>query len=286
MNILASLKDSTVKRSRSAQKLAACVLEDPEAVLGMTSAALAARVSVSEPTVNRFCTGLGFKGFPDFKLQLAAELARQQPRVAPDIEAGDSSSQVIAKLFEATRASLDRVQAGLDDSAVEAAVQVVSAARSISLCGLGASASVAVDAQHKLMRFGIPATVYTDVINQRVLTANLVPEDCVICISYTGRTRALEEFARMAAESGAVVIGITAPGSPVARNCSLVLAVEGGEDTELFTPMTSRLAQLVLVDVLCTRLALLKGSDYAVHLADMKQVLAATRYPAGQQRED
>ncbi len=160
MELLASLRDSTARRSRAAGKLAACVLRDPEAVLSMTTAALAAEVGVSEPTVNRFCTGLGLKGFPDFKLQLAAELARQQPRVAP-------------------------------------------------------------------------------------------------------------------------VIGITAPGSPVAAHCEPVLAVEGGEDTELFTPMTSRLAQLVVIDVLSTRWALLRGDDYANHLARMKQVLADTRYPIG-----
>ncbi len=279
MELLASLRDSTVRRSRAAAKLAACVLRDPEAILSMTTAALAAEVGVSEPTVNRFCTGLGLKGFPDFKLQLAAELARQQPRVAPDVEAGDSSSQVIAKLFESTRASLDRVQAGLDDSAVEAAVTILDQSRSISLCGLGASASVALDAQHKLMRFGIPATTYTDVINQRVLTTNLQAADSVLCISWTGRTRAMAELAELAAAAGASVIGITAPGSPVATHCQTVLAVEGGEDTELYTPMTSRLAQLVVIDVLSTRWALLRGEGYREHLARMKQVLADTRFP-------
>lgn len=281
MELLAALKDSSARRSKSAGKVAACVLNDPEAVLGMSTAALAARVGVSEPTVNRFCTGLGFKGFPDFKLHLAAELARQQPRVAKDIEAGDSASQVIAKVFESTRASLDAVQAGLDDGAVEQAVQVLDQARSVSICGLGASASVAVDAQHKFMRFGIPATAYTDVINQRVLTANLAPEDCVLCISYTGRTIAMAELAELAGASGATVIGLTAPGSPVARHCQLVLAVESGEDTELYTPMTSRLSQLVLIDVLSTRWALLRGAGYGAHLRTMKQVLSATRAPSG-----
>ena len=279
MDILANLRDSTARRSRAARQIATCVLDNPEAVLGMSTASLASLAGVSEPSVNRFCTGLGLKGFPDFKLQLAAELARQQPRVAPDVEAGDSSSQVIAKLFEAARASLDRVQAGLDDGAVEAAVRRLAAARSISLCGLGASASVAIDAQHKLMRFGVPATAYTDIINQRVLSENLTQEDCVLCISYTGRTRALAEFAEMANRAGACVIGITAPGSPVAEHCGIVLAVEGGEDTELYTPMTSRLSQLVVIDVLCTRWALLKGPDYQGHLRAMKDVLADTRYP-------
>jgi RpiR family carbohydrate utilization transcriptional regulator len=163
---------------------------------------------------------------------------------------------------------------------VEAAVRTLEACRSISLCGLGASASVALDAQHKLMRFGVPATAYTDVINQRVLTTNLSADDCVICISWTGRTRAMAELAELAAAAGAATIGITAPDSPVARHCGTVLAVEGGEDTELFTPMTSRLAQLVVIDVLSTRWALLKGPGYRHHLARMKQVLADTRLPA------
>ena len=140
---------------------------------------------------------------------------------------------------------------------------------------------MALDAQHKLMRFGVPATAYTDVINQRVLTTNIHSGDCLLCISWTGRTRAMAELAELAAAAGAAVIGITAPGSPVAAHCSPVLAVEGGEDTELFTPMTSRLAQLVVIDVLATRWALLRGGDYQAHLARMKQVLADTRYPAG-----
>jgi RpiR family carbohydrate utilization transcriptional regulator len=279
VELLAALRDSQVRRSKAAAKLAACVLDDPEAVLGMSTAALAARVGVSEPTVNRFCTGLGLKGFPDFKLQLAAELARQQPRVAKDIKAGDSASQVIAKVFEATHASLEAVQATLDDSAIERGVRMLDQARSISLCGLGASASVALDAQHKFMRFGTPVAAHSDIINQRVLTANLTAADCLICISYTGRTIAMAELARLASRSGARVIGITAPGSPVAAHCELVLAVESGEDTELYTPMTSRLAQLVLIDVLSTRWALLRGADYGPHLRKMKKVLTETREP-------
>jgi RpiR family carbohydrate utilization transcriptional regulator len=279
MELLAALKDSSARRSKSAGKLAARVLDNPDAVLGMSTATLAALVGVSEPTVNRFCTGMGLKGFPDFKLQLAAELARQQPRVAQNIAPGDSASQVIAKVFESTRASLDAAEAALDDRAIDAAVRILDSARSLSLCGLGASASVAMDAHHKLMRFGIPTAAYTDVINQRVLAANLRSEDCVICISYTGRTTAMVELAALARDNGASIVGITAAGTPLSKYCDPVLAVESGEDTELYTPMTSRLSQLVLIDVLSTRWALLRGEDYVEHLRRMKRAVTDTRIP-------
>jgi RpiR family carbohydrate utilization transcriptional regulator len=266
MTLLAELGDTTTKRSKSAHRLARHVVQDPESVLGMSIAALAAAVGVSEPTVNRFCTGLGFKGFPDFKVNLAAELGRRQPSVARDIDPGDSTSHVIAKVFESGRASLHAAEALLGADAVDQAVAILDGARSITLCGLGASASVALDAQHKLLRFGTPVIAHTDVINQRMTTASLRQDDCVICISYTGRTVAMVEVAALAARSGARVIGISEPDSPLAAHCELVLAVDSGEDTDLYTPMSSRLAQL--------------GPAFAEHLRAVKHTLGDTRYHA------
>jgi RpiR family carbohydrate utilization transcriptional regulator len=277
MALLADLGDSAAKRSKSAQKLADYVLRDPAAVPGMSIAILARKVGVSEPTVNRFCTGLGLKGFPDFKLKLAAELARQQPSMTQDIEANDSCSRVIAKIFESTRASLSKVEQGLDDQLVEAAVDLLDRARSIVLCGLGASASVALDAQHKLLRFGTPVIAHSDIINQSQTAASMGAQDCLLCISYTGRTLAIKEVAALARDKGIPVIGITTLDSPLARQCDLVLPVESGEDTELYTPMTSRIAQLVLIDVLATRLALRQGPEFAQHLREVKEALAGTR---------
>ena len=277
MSLLADLSDPRAKRSKSAHKLAACVVADPQRVVSMSTAALAALAQVSEPTVNRFCTGLGYKGFPDFKLALAGELARQQPRIAENIEADDSTGQVVAKVFEGTHASLGDVQQRLDLGALHDAVTALAGAHSIALCGLGASASVALDAQHKLLRFPTPVAAHIDIINQRMATAGLRDDDCLVCISYTGRTRAITEVATLGGESGATVIGITAPDSPLARSCDIVLGVEAAEDTDLYTPMTSRIAQLVLIDVIATCLALRQGDRFAAHLQRVKDSLATTR---------
>jgi RpiR family carbohydrate utilization transcriptional regulator len=280
MSLLADLGDSGVKRSKSAQKLAHYVLRQPDAVVSMSIATLAGEVGVSEPTVNRFCTGLGLKGFPDFKLTLAAELARRQPGMTQDIEADDSSAHVIAKVFGSTRASLSRVEAGLDGELIEAAVGMLDRARSIILCGLGASASVAQDAQHKLLRFATPVIAHTDIINQRQATVGLNEGDCMVCISYTGRTHAIVDVADLARAQGIPLLGITALSSPLANRCDLVLPVESGEDTELYTPMTSRIAQLVLIDVLTTRLALRQGPAFSDQLRAVKDAVAGTRSPA------
>ncbi|GAB3269857.1 transcriptional regulator HexR [Parahaliea aestuarii] len=277
MSLMAEMRDAEARRSKAERKLIDHILGEPEAVLNTPIARLAAAVGVSEPTVNRFCRAMGARGFPDFKLRLAGELARARPSMARDIEPGDSGSHVAAKIFEATAASLSSAHNSLDTGALEQAVEALDRARAIALCGLGASASVALDAQHKLLRFDTPVVAHTDIINQRMLTASLRPEDCLLCISYTGRTRAITEVAQLARDSGATVIGLTSPGSPLAKACSMVLGVEGGEDTDLYTPMTSRIAQLVIIDVLVTTLALRKGDDFADHLEAVKRSVAATR---------
>jgi RpiR family carbohydrate utilization transcriptional regulator len=277
MSLLAELGNSSTRRSKSARKIAAFILEDPEAVINMSIATLAARVGVSEPTVNRFCTGLGLKGFPDFKLTLAGELARSAPRMARDIDPGDSCTQVIAKIFESTHACLQATQRALDSGVVEAVVDALAGARSIMLCGLGASSAVALDAQHKLLRFNIPVVAHLDTLNQRMVAAGLGKADCLVCISFTGRTIPIIEVARLGRDAGATVIGITTPGSELAANCDLVLPVESGEDTELYTPMTSRIAQLAVIDVLVTRLAMRQEAGFSDHLQRVTQSLAATR---------
>ena len=279
MTLMAEMRNAQARRSKSERKLLDFILAAPDVVLAMPIARLASEAGVSEPTVNRFCRAMGAHGFPDFKLKLAGELARAQPSMARDILPSDSNSLVASKIFEATHASLNHAHNTLDTQALEQVITALDGARAIVLCGLGALASVAQDAQHKLLRFDTPVAAHTDIINQRVITASLRPEDCLVCISYTGRTRALVEVAELGGASGATVIGITSPGSELARSCTHVLAVEGGEDTELYTPMTSRIAQLVIIDVLVTALSLRQGPEFTRHLQAVKHSLLSTRSP-------
>ena len=225
-----------------------------------------------------FCTALGCTGFPDFKVKLAADLARSQPRVTGNITADDSWEAVIDKTYHASEASLRTTRDRLSPQAVEAAVDALDQARSITLCGAGASASVARDARHKLLRFATPVSALSDHLDQRVVASTLSPEDCLVCISYTGRTIDVVEVARLAASRGATVLGITNPGSPLAQSCTTLLAVESEENTEIFTPMSSRIAQLMVVDILITGLAMRRGDEYAEMLKSVKKNLGQTRY--------
>ncbi len=277
MNILNMISDTSFKLSKSAQKVSAVILKNPEQAIHSSVAKLAAAAEVSEPTVIRFCQQLGCNGFPDFKVQLAQSLAEGMPRMTRDVESGDNLETVIEKIFDSTHATLQMTKTACDLPALEKAADALSQASSILFFGVGASGPVALDAQHKFFRINTPVIAHIDILNQRMTSASLTHTEVVVCISYTGRTIALIESARVAKNSGAIVIGITASDSPLTKECSIVLAVETSEDTDKFTPMTSRIAHLILIDVLVTAVALKRGPQFSEHLLRVKQSFMDTR---------
>ena len=265
--------------NRSERKVADVILADPAAATGMSIATLAQAASVSEPTVNRFCRSFDAKGYPDFKIKLAQSLARGTPYVSQAVEPDDSAADYTQKIFGATIAALDAARRQTDVTRIERVVDFLIQAKQVHFFGLGASGAVAQDAQHKFFRFNLPVTAYIDVLMQRMVASTCHTGDVVVVISWTGRTRELVDIARLARENGAVVLGITAPNSPLALECSETLEVATPEDTDYYMPMTSRMIQLALIDVLATGVTLRRGEDFLGHLKKIKDSLQDTRYP-------
>ncbi|PCF97038.1 MurR/RpiR family transcriptional regulator [Vreelandella nigrificans] len=278
-DLLDRLRERLEELNRSERKVANVILEDPAAATSLSIASLAQAASVSEPTVNRFCRNFGAKGFPDFKIKLAQSLAGGTPYVTRAVEPGDSATQYTHKIFGATIAALDEAQREVDMAAVERMVDYLTQAKQVHFFGLGASGAVAQDAQHKFFRFNLPVMAYVDVLMQRMVAAACHTGDVVVIISYTGRTRELVDIARVAREAGAVVLGITAPDSPLSQECTATLEVSTPEDTDHYMPMTSRVIQLTLIDTLATGVTLRRGEDFLPHLKKIKDSLRDTRFP-------
>lgn len=278
-DLLDRIRERLEDLNRSERKVANVILEDPAAATSLSIASLAQAASVSEPTVNRFCRNFGAKGFPDFKIKLAQSLAGGTPYVTRAVEPGDSATQYTHKIFGATIAALDEAQRQVDMAAIERMVDYLTQAKQVHFFGLGASGAVAQDAQHKFFRFNLPVMAYVDVLMQRMVAAACHTGDVVVVISYTGRTRELVDIARVAREAGAVVLGITAPNSPLSQECTATLEVATPEDTDHYMPMTSRMIQLTLIDALATGVTLRRGEDFLPHLKKIKDSLRDTRFP-------
>ncbi|PTY36014.1 transcriptional regulator HexR [Saccharospirillum sp. MSK14-1] len=282
LNILERLKSNPSCLSKSERKVAQVILEDPNKAIRSSIASLAKAANVSEPTVNRFCRSLDCTGFPDFKLKLAQCLATGTPYVNRNVEASDNVEEYSSKIFEATMSAISDAKRSIDPNALSRTVDALAQARRIEIYGLGASGSVAMDAQHKFFRMNTPCVAYTDVLQQRMAAAATKPGDVVIIISNTGRTIALVETARIARDSGATVIAITQPHSPLAEDSHILLGVDSPENTDIYTPMTSRIVHLTVIDVLATGVILKHGPEFQSHLKRIKAALADTRFKSAE----
>ncbi|MGI5309848.1 MurR/RpiR family transcriptional regulator [Rheinheimera sp. WS51] len=278
MNVLEKIITNGQSFSKSERKVAEAILQNPQAAIHSSIATLAKVADVSEPTVNRFCRRLDTKGFPDFKLHLAQSLANGTPYVNRHVEETDGPEAYTAKIFESTMAALDNARQKIDINNINRAVDILTQANKISFFGLGASASVAHDAQNKFLRFNIPVVCFDDIVMQRMSAINSTEADVVVCISHTGRTKNLCEIAAIAKENDATVIGITAANSPLATECSLVLSLDVSEDTDMYMPMASRVAQLVLIDILATGFTLRRGAKFRENLKKVKESLRDSRF--------
>lgn len=276
-NILDRVQQELERSSGSQRRVGEFILARPQAVIDMSIAKVAAMTGVSEPTVVRFCRTLGVDGFREFKLRLAQGLVANVSYVHREVQPGDDARAYTEKVGRATVKVLSDVVTQLDPDLIERAVSTLANADRIEFYGFGASGVVAADAYHKFFRLGIPCSAHSDSHMQCMSAGTLGPNDVVVAISHTGRARDLIENVSLARRSGATVIGITTARSPLVNECSQVLSVDLDEDTDVFPPMLSRLAHLVLLDILVTGVTLRRGQQATDRLKRMKKALALKR---------
>ncbi|WP_227519785.1 SIS domain-containing protein [Mangrovitalea sediminis] len=277
--ILQVLRQSRDNLRKSEQKVAEYVLRQPEDVIHMRIVDLATESHVSEPTIVRFCRAIGCDSFQGFKLALAQQLVRREVKIPFAIDASDSAEQLGRKLANNSMDCLAEVRDNLDWKAVQHAILKLSQARRVDFWGFGASGIVALDAQQKFFRLNLATNAYSDPDMQHMSAMTLAADDCVIAISHSGRTRNLMLSGTLAQEQGACLITLCPPGTPLFDLGDISLPVAINQDNETFTPMNSRLAHLVVLDILATGLYLQKRPDIDHHLDRVKGSLQPLKLP-------
>ena len=276
-DVLETIQERLPTMRRSERKVAGVILADPDAAVTSTVAAMARQAGVSEPTVMRFCEAIGCNGFQGFKLGLARGRAFAM-HAHSVISPGDGPKEVTSKIFQYTLASLDRARRRLDPVQITRAIDILAEAKKIDFIGFGASGIVAQDAQQKFPLFGKPCIATIDSHQQYMAALTMELGDALVAISNTGETEAVLQCVEAARQRRAKIIGITGRrASSLTRYCDAVLIVETHENTNIYTPTTSRLGALVIIDILSTGLALRLDQGHAQRFNEMKRSLARMR---------
>jgi RpiR family carbohydrate utilization transcriptional regulator len=259
--------------SRAEKRVASWILDHPKQATSATLAHIANECGTSEPTVLRFCRRMGMKGFRELGVRVAESLSVPGSYVHRDVNPDDSISDAAIKVMDASIQSLTEMRAQLSSMPIGVAAGAMAAARQIAFAGLGASGHVARDACHKFFRLGIPCSSLLDTPMILQFAAIAEPDDVLVLLSHTGRWQEFAQAADIASERGATVIAITNPESDLARSASILFPCRVIEDTNVFTPMSSRLGQLALLDALLVALALTHGSAATERLRLSKDAL-------------
>ncbi|MEU9109746.1 MurR/RpiR family transcriptional regulator [Streptomyces xanthophaeus] len=269
--------------TRSMQTVAEAVASDPAGCSRLTVSALAEHTGTSEATVVRTARLLGYPGYRDLRLALAALAAQQESGAAPavtvDIAVDDPLADVVAKLAHEEAQTLADTAAGLDLTQLAAAVTALASARRIDIYGVGASGLVAQDLAQKLLRIGLLAHAHSDPHLAVTNAVQLRPGDVAVAVTHSGATGDVIEPLRTAFERGATTVALTGrPNAPVSHYADLVLATSAARETRLRpAAMSSRTSQLLVVDCLFVGVAQQTYETAAPALAASYEALAPRR---------
>jgi DNA-binding MurR/RpiR family transcriptional regulator len=277
-DIFSSIRSAISNLRNSEKKVAECVLKNPNLAMRSTITDLAEMAAVSEPTVIRFCRQLGLSGYMELRLSLANALPSNK-YIAENISDQDKFPDIFNKLFTSAKEAFNNTMNNLDLKTLELAANALAEADRIEFYGVGGSGVVARDAHHKFFRIGTPCIAYDDPHMQIMSAALLTDKDAVVAISHTGSSKDILESVKVAKKSGAAVIGITGnKKTPLAKYCDLSISVNSQEVALRLAPMTSRLVQLAIVDVLFVSIAMRNFDEIKENLDRVKRALVDKRY--------
>ena len=261
-DILTVIQESADTFSKGQKKIASFILESYDKAAFMTASSLGKKVGVSESTVVRFASELGYDGYPDMQRSLQKMIRNrlttiQRIEVTNDrLGSQDLLSMVLQSDIEKIRVTLEE----LDRESFSRVVDAIVAARKIYIIGVRSSAAIA-----SFLHFYFNL-IFDNVVLVSANTASEVfesllrvgPEDVVIGVSfprYSSRTVQAMSFAR---DRGAATVAITDnEASPLAPISKYVLTAR----SDMASFVDSLVAPLSLVNALLVAVSQRKNED-------------------------
>ena len=235
---------------RGEKRIADWILLHPHQIIEMSINELAEVCGCGDATIVRFSRRLGLSGFQGLKIGIAQELSTlDKPQELTVAIHGDSCFDVFKKREREVVAALEYTRNVLDPESLEKAAKAIMESGNIVLFGLGNSAPIIIDAQHKFLRVGLHATAYSDNHMQAIVASHLKSGDVAIGISHSGSSTDIVYALKLAREQGATTICITNHGSsPITRQSDICLFTRAEETKHSILALSSRIAQLCIID--------------------------------------
>lgn len=259
-NMIIHIQSYLKALTKAERKVAEIVLNENEQLIFGSVTDLAEKANVGETTVLRFCRSIGFKSFQEFKFSLAKESAHASLKNMElgniENEALDPLSAIKQKLAVASIQAIQDTTAILDIDQLRKVVDLLTTARKIHFFGVGSSGVTSLDAKYKFLHFGVFVEAIMDSHLQAMSASTLGPGDVAIGLSVSGSTKDTIDCLVLAKEAGATIVSITHfARSPITKISDNVLLISAKEDPQKTGALSSKIAQLHAIDILCSALS-------------------------------
>lgn len=249
--ILSKVDIKNKKLSKGHNKLVAYITENYDKAAFMTASKLGEKVGVSESTVVRFATEMGFKGYPELQKELQQMIkskltAVQRMEVSSTlIGEQDAIKKVLNGDIELIRNTLDHISADEFSQAVE----TINNARKIYILGVRSSAALA-SFLYFYLNPVFENVVLIDTSSGSEMFEQMFrisEEDVCVAISFPRYSKQIINALRFINDRGTKIIAITdSADSPIAEYAENILVAK----SDMVSVVDSLVAPLSLINAL------------------------------------
>jgi len=272
------------------QRVGKYIIENPSESKSITTKQLGAACGVAESSVTRFVREVGLKSFSQLKIMLAESVLNKKyveqdydSYVYENVSAGDTVGTICDKLIYRNINMLKETRLLIDDESYISAAKAIYNAETIAFSCFGSSVIAAEEAVMRFTRAGKKCSFFRDTNSQLMTSAILSKKDVIIGISNSGDTVAVANALKTAQENGATAIGITAfSDSLLAKNSEITLfssgnTVKSKSSVDAFENTTSKISQLLVIDILYSLFAAQNQTKVKKHLEKTYEAVSHTR---------
>ncbi|WP_099206002.1 MurR/RpiR family transcriptional regulator [Scatolibacter rhodanostii] len=259
--------------SKGQKQIARYIEEYPDRVAFMTAAKLGLTVGVSESTVVRFATEIGYSGYPALQ-QAMQEMIRSKltslQRLRMSMEQFDRE-KILEAVLDKDSAIVKRTKENMDQEAFYEAVKALVGVKKVYILGAGSSLALATFLSHycELIYDNVHLIDATGEarIYQQMISAD--KDDAIIAMSFPRYSKKAVKALDFAQNLGAVTIAITdSESSPLVKHASHVLLAK----SEMVSFVDSLVGPLSLINALIVALAMEKQAEVAEKLDRIERI--------------
>ncbi len=273
-DILTILESRKTSFSKGQKRIAAYITESYDQAAFMTASKLGKIANVSESTVVRFATELGYDGYPSMQKAMQEMVLN---RLTPSQRIGVASARmgdqdVVSMVLQSDMEKLRQTNETVRRETFNAAVDSILSAKNIYILGVGSSAMIANFFAYYLsyMFPHVRCITASDTVEMLEKMVDVDSADVVVAFSFPKYSASTPKAVRFARKTGAKVIAVTNSSlSPISEDCDHLLVAK----SDMVSFVDSLVGPLSLVNALVVALATAREDSLRKKFATLEQAM-------------